>query len=75
MSLLERFEGLAKVKFLGVPVEAFEASGREQLRIELAELCDGKQSAGANRIDGLVAVVGVDLFHDAAKVVFHRELR
>jgi hypothetical protein len=32
MTLQERFEALAKDKFLGVPVEAFEAAGREQLR-------------------------------------------
>ena len=43
--------------------------------IRVAELGDGKQSAGANRIDGLVAVVGIHFFHDAAKMVFHRELR
>ena len=32
MTPQERFEALAKDKFLGVPVEAFEAAGREQLR-------------------------------------------
>lgn len=32
MTLQERFEALAKDKFLGVPVEGFEAGGREQLR-------------------------------------------
>ena len=31
MTLQERFEACAKKKFLGVPVEAFEAAGREQL--------------------------------------------
>ncbi len=42
---------------------------------ELDGLCNGKESAGANRIDGLVAVVGIHLFHDAPKMVFYRELR
>jgi hypothetical protein len=32
MTLQQRFEALAKDKFLGVPVEGFEAGGREQLR-------------------------------------------
>jgi hypothetical protein len=32
LTLQERFEALAKGKFLGVPVEGFEAGGREQLR-------------------------------------------
>ena len=31
MTLQERFEALAKDKFLGIPIEGFEASGREQL--------------------------------------------
>ena len=43
-------------------------------RFELDELCDGKQSAGANGIDGLMAVVSIHFFHDAAKVILHREL-
>ena len=35
---------------------------------------NGKQSAGANDIDSLMAVAGIHFFHDAAEVVFHREL-
>ena len=34
----------------------------------------GKQSAGANGIDSLMAVACIHFFHDAAEVVLHREL-
>ena len=42
--------------------------------LELDELFDGKQSAVANGIDGLMAVIGIHFFHDATNVILHREL-
>ena len=38
-------------------------------------LDNGEEAAGADDVDGLVAVIGVHLTHDAAEVVLDGELR
>jgi hypothetical protein len=44
MTLQEKFEMLAKGKFLGIPVKDFEAGGKEQLRyLQRAGLCSGSK--------------------------------